>query len=461
LRKILALLLIFSLLFVAQFLYDARATVQAAETPVVTLKGVLCMWNLKDLNESQIDFVTRSGANTFAFFVDQSAYNNKTIGNAHYVAAVNTKVNICRQRGLKILIFPYDGLSDSFTNNETRWQRYGKIIADENMTQQWIAAWSKIIQELQPDAFSILYQAPDANFTGCGDKDIPGLNYARYKVFAQECIDACRSKKDDLIIYMSSMPFHNMAAVAADPIDRPNIFYYYLLYGQSSSDPREYGHSYNIGNLTLAKTQLYQYVSDRSVGQALAANLSVAVVTCAEYRVNNTGTTNSGFSNADAFLDDMYQLCRDYKIESVFQGGFNSEDFEYGMWDPTLTTLNLVGNAWLKNMSPPTSPPLNYMWFLLVGGTVAVLGYYARFKRKRRTVIESEGKIEALPIDHLDRARARYTNDVLDRQKKIKRFERKYSMTIRPSEKFEDALVKIGVPLSTQAKKKEKKPVQA
>lgn len=410
------------------------------------------------LQEAQIDVVARSGANAFAFLMDQGWYTQGTTSyDALYVEAVKRVVSICRQRGLKILICAYDGLPDNFTT-ETRWQKYGKIIAYENMTQQWIAGWSPIIDELQPDAFSILYQAPDATFLGCENIN---LNYARYKVFAQECIDAYRSKKDDLIIYMTSMPFHNMAAVAADPIDRPNIFYYYLLYGQLSSDPRQYGHSYNIGNLTLAKTQLYQYVSDRSVGQALAANLSVAVVTCAEYRVNNTGATNSGFNNVDTFLDGMYQLCRDYKIESIFQGGFNSEDFENGMWDPTLTTLNLVGKAWLKNMSPPTSPPLNYMWFLLVGGTVAVLGYYARFKRKRRTAIESESKIEALPIDQLDRARTQYTNDVLDRQKKIKRFERKYSMTIRPSEKFEDALVKIGVPLSTQDRKKEKKAAQA
>jgi parallel beta-helix repeat protein len=136
-----------------------------------------------------------------------------------------------------------------------------------------------------------------------------------------------------------------------------------------------------------------------------------------------------------------------------------------GTYEVTLEVTDLRGNSDTSKVTITVLaiPIWAQQWFL--SGTVGtaatalvavfpILRYYRSFKKQRRIVLEYESELETLPLLHLDRVRARYIKDDIERKKKIEEFQKRYGIKIRPAASLEDAMNRLGIPMPVERSEK-------
>ena len=79
--------------------------------------------------------------------------------------------------------------------------------------------------------------------------------------------------------------------------------------------------------------------------------------------------------------------------------------------------------------------------------------YYRLFREQRKVVQAYEREFGSFPVSHSERARARFIKDVVEREEKIEKFKKKYSIKIQPANTLEVLMEKLGV---QKQKEKEK-----
>ena len=101
------------------------------------------------------------------------------------------------------------------------------------------------------------------------------------------------------------------------------------------------------------------------------------------------------------------------------------------------------------------APPLEQLlWSQLsiigLAITVAILfligiRYYRLFNKQKKVIEAYEREVGSFPVSHEERARMRFIKDVIEREKKIEDFKKKYGIKIQPTSTLEDLMEKLGV----------------
>jgi len=139
---------------------------------------------------------------------------------------------------------------------------------------------------------------------------------------------------------------------------------------------------------------------------------------------------------------------------------FRQKTFAYtfqtpGTYTVTLNVTDAAGN-WTTDTIVVTVlavPVWSKWWFWpIIGLTIIAsvsflsgIKYYQNSKKQKEILLEYESELEALPINHLDRARARFIKDSIRRKEKIDKFAEKYGMKLRPASTLEDVAKKLGI----------------
>ncbi len=352
------------------------------------LKGAYA-WRLQDLTEAMIDQVVQSGSTTIGLELSVQVYLQNTLmtvlpsgGTVPYGDHVRQVVQWIKAKGLKLLIYP----AVPYTNH---WNTSGRVIAYEPDQTNWITTCTQVCQELQPDAMSILNEAPDATLAGIPSGD---LTISKYVSFATRMIDSLRTVKPDLNVHLTSMPFWDMSSIAANPVPRPNVTYAYHIYfmKQSGISVEAYQTAYDLAStlaaLAAARASLETYIfQTQHVQNAINSGLPLSFIFGADYR-----TPSYSFNNWDQWLKDMYDICKVRNLTCVFQAGYATESYPAiggspagvypsGMWNGPLTTLNPVGQIWLQQMPYVPITPVNHTLVVtstpIQGVAVTVDGY--------------------------------------------------------------------------------------
>lgn len=73
------------------------------------------------------------------------------------------------------------------------------------------------------------------------------------------------------------------------------------------------------------------------------------------------------------------------------------------------------------------------------------LNYYRLFSKQKKVIEAYEREVGSFPVSHEERARMRFIKDVIEREKKIEEFKKKYGIKIQPASTLEDLMEKLGV----------------
>jgi parallel beta-helix repeat protein len=126
-----------------------------------------------------------------------------------------------------------------------------------------------------------------------------------------------------------------------------------------------------------------------------------------------------------------------------------------GTYTVTLNVTDAAGN-WATDtvtITVTAAPIWTKWWFWPVISLITVtsvsfpfgMKYYQNFKKQRELLVEYESELETLPINHLDRARARFIKDLIKRKEKIDKFAGKWGIKLRPGSTLEDVAKKLGI----------------
>ena len=101
-----------------------------------------------------------------------------------------------------------------------------------------------------------------------------------------------------------------------------------------------------------------------------------------------------------------------------------------------------------------TSPSEQLLWPQLTIFGLAIIivilfsigvNYYHLFSKQKKVIEAYEREFGSFPVSHEERARMRFIKDVIEREKKIEEFKKKYGIKIQPASTLEDLMEKLGV----------------
>lgn len=104
----------------------------------------------------------------------------------------------------------------------------------------------------------------------------------------------------------------------------------------------------------------------------------------------------------------------------------------------------------IMHMSPPEQVIL-FQW--AVSGLAIIIVilflisvyYYRLFNKQKKAIAAYERELGRFPASQKERARMRFTKDVIEREEKIEKFKKKYGIKIQPASTLEDLMAKLGV----------------
>jgi parallel beta-helix repeat protein len=73
------------------------------------------------------------------------------------------------------------------------------------------------------------------------------------------------------------------------------------------------------------------------------------------------------------------------------------------------------------------------------------VNYYRLFSKQKKVIEAYEREVGSFPVSHEERARMRFIKDVIEREKKIEEFKKKYGIKIQPASTLGDLMEKLGV----------------
>lgn len=245
-------------------------------------------------------------------------------------------------------------------------------MTDPVKQQAWFDGWTPIIQALQPDVIEILNEAADLELS-----EGVTVTMQQYHDFATRSVDLYRSLCGNKPILLTSLPFYQMDKIAANPVQRNDLYYSFHFYFHSPSalaNPRYVAmwNAYNpYVNPVAAKLATQECImnSDWQVHTAIDAGLNLHFV----FGVLNSVDETAG----QAWLHDVYAICKQYDIESITQAQFDvpSAAAEYGMFMDMVGGLNAFGTVWSEEMPyipiPPPPSPLP----LIISAVLGVIGF--------------------------------------------------------------------------------------
>lgn len=315
-------------------------------TPQPSLMGIHS-FRPADWTEHWFNLIKESGAGVFSIAFHADQYDqNATIttinGEARYYKTQIFKAFAwSKARGIKIKILATWALGYGYST--LTWAKKAEIILSEDLTNQWIAQWSRILSELYTlygdTLFAIepLDECPDAALSGN-----PNLTFDAWYDFSVKCIGAYRAIVPNLVIYQTGIPFWDINSLANNPIPEPNIIYELHIYYFGTRYVWEI--DYYEGRLTDAKLNLEQEILNRGMRTLLEKGLVTNCYVGGDIR----------WVNAEIYLQDHYDILKKYGINAIQHNiapwipsrGY----YPMGVLNEDSETLNSMGEVWFRNM---------------------------------------------------------------------------------------------------------------
>jgi len=194
--------------------------------------------------------------------------------------------------------------------------------------------------------------------------------------------------------------------------------------------------SYEIGAVSNYTISNFQYHYDPYNGNTLS------------FKVNGT-EGNGGFCRIGiphTLINPPYTVTVNYNpplyFKTVYTNGTHT--WLYFAYDPSEHEVTIM------HMPYPEQLVLSQWAILGLTVTVVILllisiKYYRIFNQQKKVIQVYERELGSFPVSHPERARAHFIKDVIERKEKIKKFEKKYGIKIKPADTFEDLIKKLGV----------------
>jgi len=282
--------------------------------------------------EALVNLVADTGANCWR----EAMYGTSSL-TGYYT---NLK-SYCDARGLKFEIQAL--LSDDEVESD---------IIDNvgNAQTAWINNWSYILQQLQPYAIMVMNE-PSNHGT---HRTATAQEFALYRQFCINCINAWRQIKPDLVIIVQNDPFNDLFdstsyGFAANPLPFSNIIYTrHIYYAYDNTYPPDYlpdQQAYWNGDLATAKQLLTKLIE----AESLPLTSKGQRVMWDEFGANLQAP------NAPNYIQDFFDICKARNIGAVEYAlapyGWTSGRDPSGILNDDYKTFNAVGQVWAAEMS--------------------------------------------------------------------------------------------------------------
>ncbi len=292
--------------------------------------------------QALVNFCADTGANCWR----EIMYSDSSVAAGQYYATLKS---YCDQRGLKFMIQ---------TASPGGVQPELDIIMNNSGKQtDWINSWCSIIQQVQPYAIMVMNEPNNSNGTNFNNgRSATAEEFAYYRQFCINCVNAWRQIKSDLVVVVNNDPFNDpfdstSYGFAANPLPLPNIIYgrhiYYSYDGVYPPsywpDQQAYWNAATAQDLANAK-QLLTNLIDRE---------SSALRNKGQQVMWDEWGANIQAPHAANYVQDFYDICKARNIGTLY---YDIVPFGYGYsQEPTGLlnndyTLNAIGQVWAANM---------------------------------------------------------------------------------------------------------------
>jgi hypothetical protein len=299
-----------------------------------------CWWN--NATESEFQLLADVGANAWLEDTNANNYNNPD-----WRVKIMLEKQWADDRGIRFIRGAYDN-GVQLDENPQKDQLQADIIMNANGAgDRWISDFGNIIQFVQPYGIDVMNEPGVLAGTSYAAYMTEAEFFEAYRQFCIRCIDAWRLIKPDLVVIVHGQPFWDLHSIASNPIPRSNLLYsihfYYAYGGYLHEYSTDWEISYLGGDLTAAKTQLYNWLLyTEGVQNLLDAGLTPFFEELGSH-INNP--------NALIFFQDVYDFAKIHNI-GFTQCFFNeypaTPSAMIAEEDPA--TLNSIGEFWAKNM---------------------------------------------------------------------------------------------------------------
>lgn len=201
---------------------------------------------------------------------------------------------------------------------------------------RWINEYGKIISAVHPDLINVFSEPAGDLSSGYASSAF----LTAYINFVDRAIDAWRNIQSNLTFAVMGMPFWDLKPlIDAGGVQRSNVIYalhyYYAYDGAYPASNYQAQRDYWTGNLATAKAELYSdFFDDAGIQDALNAGKTVW------FEALGTNTTNP---NANVFVQDAVNFCKQYGISFISSGASNSDNWPWPWIFNTDGTLNSMG----------------------------------------------------------------------------------------------------------------------
>jgi len=271
-----------------------------------------------------------------------------------------------RAKGIKTLLscFSNEGASDDAAHMAD------VILNVDGQGDRWIANFAQIVSECQPDAVDVMNEPPSR-----GDSGNPNLTFQAYRDFVVKCCTAFRAAKPDVSLYVEGLPSWKLGidtdgtgSWATKPLTEFNdVTYEVHLYYDVGTINTPFAQAYQAGNLTQAKTLLYDAIlNDIGLQSLMSKGLPI---TWGEVGVESI------YPHWDAFLKDMYSFAKQYNQGFIQHSLAPTPPEPRGILTSDWKQLNDVGLLWKQEAPTPTpTPPIIPTWVVPVALLGTLLG---------------------------------------------------------------------------------------
>jgi len=195
-------------------------------------------------------------------------------------------------------------------------------------------------------------------------------------------------------------------------------------------------------------------IENKSHGIDVVCNSTISNFQCPhDNKTNSVGfkviTEGNGFCRIcipHALIEPPYTVTVNHSqpldFKTVYMNGTHTWlYFTYGPQEHEITIMH-------------TSPSKQLLWpqWAIFGLTITAvivfsisINYYRLFRKQKKIIEVYEREVGSFPVSHEERARVCLMKDVIEREEKIQRFEKKYGIRIQPARTLEDLMEKLGV----------------
>jgi hypothetical protein len=289
--------------------------------------------------EAQIEVLKRNGATAVRFMLDKYAWDLGSTANVLHIPYkdyIKQLVAWCKPE-LKVLL---DLSRDSRTGND--WDTgtgKAEVIQNSALRTAWINWGKSVIAYCKPDAIGLMNEPRgDVSF-----------NYY-YDNFVIPSINAYRSVNPNIIVFVMSIPFHDLSGYATKPINDEKVVYQFHFYynypvsGSASQLAVNMANAYGEGRFVEARNYLTQYFNWEFSG--LPKN-RIAFGELGVY--GRDWSTEPTDPNWQIFMEDAFDYAKENGLYGCFQYAVGRT--YYCMLDPATgyTTLTPYGQTWADN----------------------------------------------------------------------------------------------------------------